>query len=163
MSYHCFFGLEIKGDGVPVTPILPPETSLVITQCAIHSYNTSKPQAHTNKVTLYVQSHNTPQRIAVGTLSVTDNVFFMPLQLIFSQAVSFSLVPAYPEAGDKSVRQKNKKRKSSETDTADAAAEASEEADRVVVHLTGYYESVDEEPEDEDDIYSEEEEEENME
>lgn len=37
MSLSCFFGVEVRPDGLPFTPVIPPKSSLVITQCAIIS------------------------------------------------------------------------------------------------------------------------------
>lgn len=132
MSLNCFFGLELKPDGVPVTPVIPLKSSLVITQCAVTSVvppagdneaaatASSSPQHLAKKpfygsVTLYVQSHAVPSRFAVCTLSPTQNVVFSSLQLILDKRATFTLVPQ-PVAGSSTCVYPT-------------------------VHLTGYYES----------------------
>lgn len=37
MTLNCFFGLELHPDGIPVTPVIPPRSKLVLTHCAITS------------------------------------------------------------------------------------------------------------------------------
>ncbi|ORC86566.1 uncharacterized protein TM35_000271560 [Trypanosoma theileri] len=115
MSLHCFFGLELRADGVPITPPMPPNTSLVLTHCALTS-------TMPGTLTLYVQSHDQPNRFALCTLSADRSIFYAPLQLIFAQKVSFTLVASQTTT--------------SSTSSSNAASEK-----YPTVHLTGYFES----------------------
>lgn len=131
MSLHCFFGLAMRVDGVPVTPPMPPNSSLVLSHCALTSIAAGA-------VTLYAQSHDQPQRFAICTLSPDHGVYYAPLQLVFTQKVSFTLVSFTGAAGESSANNNNKRQKDRrESDgTHDAAG-----APAAVVHLTGYFES----------------------
>lgn len=158
MSLNCFFGLELKPDGVPVTPVIPPHSSLVITQCAVTSVVPPPPSSPSSSgaseaagagapqsygaVTLYVQSHELPHRFAVCTLSPAQQVTYCPLQLLFSKRVTFTL-----------VTQRAPENSSGGGKTAAAVARP-----YPTVHLTGYYESEDSDDEDEDELGLEEEE-----
>ncbi|KAH9599993.1 Nucleoplasmin-like domain [Trypanosoma melophagium] len=120
MSLHCFFGLELRADGVSVTPPMPPNTSLVLTHCALTS-------TLPGTLTLYVQSHEQPNRFALCTLSAERSIFYAPLQLIFAQKVSFTLVEWHA----------NTTKTTGSTTSADSERYPT-------VHLTGYYESEEE-------------------
>ena len=121
--FNCFFGAELKPDGVAVNFTVPKGASLVITQCAVTSVvppppgsavpattqeNTTGPSSSTSPisaaaaaaaptvyspVTLCVQGHGMPTRFAVCTLSPAQQITYCPLQLIFSKPVAFALVP----------------------------------------------------------------------
>ncbi|KEG08847.1 hypothetical protein DQ04_06321020 [Trypanosoma grayi] len=107
MSLHCFFGVEMRADGTPVTPPMPQNSSLVLTHCALTSTTGGA-------VTLYVQSHDQPSRFAVCTLAADRNIYYAPLQLVFTQKASFTLVSSQGTAASGSG---------------------------AAVHVTGYYES----------------------
>lgn len=118
---NCFFGAELKPDGVAVNFTVPKGATLVITQCAVTSVvpprpsaaggaedgtaasssaaasspsssSTGAPAAY-SPVTLCVQGHGVPTRFAVCSLSPAQQITYCPLQLIFSKPVSFALVP----------------------------------------------------------------------
>lgn len=109
---NCFFGAELKPDGVAVNFAIPKGASLVITQCAVTSVvpprttdadgnadaaagsspATAAASAY-SPVTLCVQGHGVPTRFAVCSLSPAQQITYCPLQLIFSKPVSFALVP----------------------------------------------------------------------
>ncbi|EAN99424.1 hypothetical protein ECC02_000870 [Trypanosoma cruzi] len=131
MSLHCFFGVAMRPDGVPVTPPMPPNSSLVLSHCALTSTTTGP-------VTLYVQSHDQPHRFAVCTLSPKHDIYYVPLQLVFTQKVSFILVAAgekRPDDGSKQkVRKDGKNRNGKNAHDTPTSPEN-------VVHLTGYFES----------------------
>lgn len=89
MSLSCFFGQELLPDSTAFTPVMPPMSSLVITQvCVTSAFPTG------GAVTLYVQSHKMPTKIAVATLCPDKDVYHCPLQLIFSSQVSLFLEPS---------------------------------------------------------------------
>jgi hypothetical protein len=89
MSLSCFFGHELQPDSTAFTPVMPPMSSLVITQvCVTSAFPTG------GAVTLYVQSHKMPSKIAVATLCPDQDIYHCPLQLIFSSQVSLFLEPA---------------------------------------------------------------------
>jgi hypothetical protein len=132
MSLSCFFGYELKPDGAAFTPVMPSMSSLVITQaCVTSAFPTG------NAVTLYVQSHKMPTKIAVSTLCPDKDLYHCPLQLIFSSQVSFFLEPSKEGA-------------------------TSEEGKAPVfphVHISGYYEREDLDGADDDESSSDEEDE----
>lgn len=41
MSLNCFFGLELHPDGIPVSPVIPPKSKLVLTHCAVTALHSS--------------------------------------------------------------------------------------------------------------------------
>ncbi|KPI84737.1 hypothetical protein ABL78_6204 [Leptomonas seymouri] len=117
---NCFFGAELKPDGVAVNFTVPKGSTLVITQCAVTSVVPPRPAASEkpadsspetaagsstssssspsvaqaySPVTLCVQGHGVPTRFAVCSLSPAQQITYCPLQLIFSKPVSFALVP----------------------------------------------------------------------
>lgn len=166
MSLNCFFGIEVRPDGVPVNPVIPHGSSLIITQCAVtsvvpprptstnslhHEGGISRAAEGTNTsssspcacayspVTLYVQSNDIPKRFAVCTISPQHRVTFCPLQLIFSRHVVFSLVGT--EAGEQKGKTPGTVKKGDASET---------QAAFPTVHLTGYYESDERSDEDED-------------
>ncbi|EPY31719.1 hypothetical protein STCU_03306 [Strigomonas culicis] len=150
MSLNCFFGVELKPDGVPVTPLLPPRSSLVITQCSVtsvvpdaaatadaddadhhHHHKKSKMEAAAAAyapVVLYVQGHEVPSKFAVATLAPQEGVTYSALQLVFSRSVTFTLQPRRG-AGE----------------AADGTAHYPS------VHLTGYYECEEDDSDEETD------------
>ncbi|RNF05975.1 uncharacterized protein Tco025E_07759 [Trypanosoma conorhini] len=130
VTLHCFFGLALRPDGVPVTPPMPAESSLVLSHCALTTTTTGP-------VTLYVQSHEQPQRFALCTLSPKHGIYYVPLQLVFSTKVSFTLVAAGekpPESG-RGPREKRGGKQKKDGPAHDAPAPP-----EPVVHLTGYFE-----------------------
>lgn len=132
MSLNCFFGLELKPDGVPVTPVIPAGSSLVITQCAVTSVvppsGSAAGAAAYGPVTLYVQSSDLPSRLAVCTLAPAQQVTYCPLQLIFTKRVTLTLLPRESAAG---------------------AASSTNPVPYPTVHLTGYFERDDSDDEEE--------------
>ncbi|KAI5688824.1 hypothetical protein MNV84_00850 [Leishmania braziliensis] len=170
----CFFGAELKPDGVPMSFAIPKGTSLVITQCAVTSMVPPPlpPQQSTDAgasssltakayspVTLCVQGHGLPTRFAVCSLSPEQRITYCPLQLLFSKAVSFVLVPqtgstaaADAPLSSSPALQVGKKtgRSQKHHKNASGAHGAGAEAAAVypTVHLTGYYERPADEDED---------------
>ncbi|RNF00942.1 hypothetical protein TraAM80_07342 [Trypanosoma rangeli] len=130
VTLHCFFGLALRPDGVPVTPPMPAGSSLVLSHCALTTTTTGP-------VTLYVQSHEQPHRFALCTLSPKHGIYYVPLQLVFSKKVSFTLVAAGDKLseGDRAPRGKRDGKQKKGT-TAQAAPAQPEPA----LHLTGYFE-----------------------
>ncbi|KAG5485237.1 hypothetical protein CUR178_06597 [Leishmania enriettii] len=174
---NCFFGAELKPDGVPVSFAIPRGASLVITQCAVTSVvppptdvdASSSPSVVAkaySPVTLCVQGHGLPTRFAVCSLSPAQQITYCPLQLLFSKPVSFVLVPqtgssaaagessSFPSAPQGSKKMgRNHKRDKTAAGAHGAGAAAAAAAAYPAVHLTGYYErAADEEGEDEDGI-----------
>lgn len=123
MSLTCFFGQELKPDGTPFTPVMPPKSSLVITQVSVTS---AFPTG--GAVTLSVQSHKMPSKIAVATLCPDQNIYHCALQLIFSDRVTFFLEAAAGVAEDGEQQRKGAK---------------NFEKHRPHVHISGYYECED--------------------
>ncbi|KAG5486853.1 hypothetical protein LSCM4_06319 [Leishmania orientalis] len=176
---NCFFGAELKPDGVPVSFAIPKGASLVITQCAVTSVvplpQSQRPPAHVDAssspsvvakayspVTLCVQGHGLPTRFAVCSLSPAQQITYCPLQLLFSKPVSFVLVPqtgSSAAAGESSsfpsapqgIKKMGRNQKRDKTAAgAHGASAAAAAAAYPTVHLTGYYErAADEEGEDE--------------
>ncbi|GET86062.1 hypothetical protein, conserved [Leishmania tarentolae] len=167
---NCFFGAELKPDGVPVSFTIPKGTTLVITQCAVTSVvppqqlpdaGASASPAVAAKayspVTLCVQGHGLPTRFAVCSLSPAQQITCCPLQLLFSRPVSFVLVPQAAStaaasfssspasrAGKKTGRIHKHDKTAANTQSGGAEAMAA----YPTVHLTGYYERAADEDED---------------
>jgi hypothetical protein len=119
----CYFGHEMEPNGAPFTPVIPPKSSLVITQCCISA---TCPTG--GAVTLYVQPHDLPSKLAVCTLHPDADVFHCPVQLIFSKPFSLYLEPHTK----KSAKNGNDRKKKSPDDESDRSFPR--------VHLSGYYE-----------------------
>lgn len=145
MSLSCFFGKELRPQDPPFTPVMPPGSTLVITQVCVTSEHPTGPA-----VTLQVQSHNMPFYVSVATLHPDRNVYHFPLQLLFSKNVSFKLVAANggTEGGDATsnasavAKAEGKKKKQVAKEAATASAAAAQRAGPLPsVHITGYYES----------------------
>ncbi|KAG5510925.1 hypothetical protein JKF63_06426 [Porcisia hertigi] len=179
---NCFFGAELKPDGVPKSFTVPKGASLVITHCAVTSVvppqqstdagASSSPSAAAkaySPVTLCVQGHGLPTRFAVCSLSPAQKVTYCPLQLIFSKPVSFVLVPqtgsstaavgaspstlsVIPQAGKKGGQTLKHKKAAAGANGGGAGGGAGAAAVYPTVHLTGYYERAAYEGEDDDHI-----------
>ncbi|CBZ23676.1 conserved hypothetical protein [Leishmania mexicana MHOM/GT/2001/U1103] len=170
---NCFFGAELKPDGVPVSFTIPKGTTLVITQCAVTSV--VPPQQSTDAgaslfpavaakayspVTLCVQGHGLPTRFAVCSLSPAQHITYCPLQLLFSKPVSFVLVPqtgstaaaaasSSPSPAAHAGKKAGRNQKCNKTAAGAHGAGAEATAAYPTVHLTGYYErAADEDEED---------------
>lgn len=88
MSLSCFFGHELSPNGIGFSPILPANSTLVLTQvCVTSSFPSGGP------VTLSVQGSKMPTKIAVCTLCPDEGIYHWPVQLIFSGHVTFFLEP----------------------------------------------------------------------
>ncbi|KAK7197420.1 hypothetical protein NESM_000690400 [Novymonas esmeraldas] len=166
---NCFFGAELKPDGVPMSFAVPKGVSLVITQCAVTSVVPPAPAvaadaaaaaaaaSHTPAaarsyapVTLCVQGHGLPTRFAVCSLSPAQQLTCCPLQLIFSRPVSFVLVPQTgPTTATATATSSGAPTSSGK---AGQRGQRSEQRAAVypTVHLTGYYERAADEDEEED-------------
>ncbi|KAG5486200.1 hypothetical protein LSCM1_07320 [Leishmania martiniquensis] len=174
---NCFFGAELKPDGVPVSFAIPKGTSLVITQCAVTSVvppqqsprspadtdASSSPsvaaQAY-SPVTLCVQGHGLPTRFAVCSLSPAQKITYCPLQLLFSEPVSFVLVPqtgssaaagkssSLPPASQRGKKMGRNEKRDKTAAGAHGGGAAAASAAYPTVHLTGYYERAADEDED---------------
>ncbi|CAD2222105.1 Nucleoplasmin-like domain containing protein, putative [Angomonas deanei] len=142
MSLHCFFGLELSEVGLQYIPPIPKHSNLVITHAAVTAvvpppneaehHHKNKNNNHSKKENVYspialcVQGDNITDRITVGTLDPQNGITYLPLQLIFSSAVTFTL-----ETRNNNNNNQNKS------------------VFYPTVHLTGYYETEEEENEDE--------------
>lgn len=175
---NCFFGAELKPDGVAVNFAIPKGASLVITQCAVTSVvpprpatgddaaaasggaaSSSSAAAHAySPVTLCVQGHGVPTRFALCSLSPAQQITYCPLQLIFSKPVSFALVPqtmsnVAPASANTSTTAPVQLRHLGKKANRDQRGEKTEAVAGVAavyptVHLTGYYEQAADEDED---------------
>ena len=134
--------MEIQPDGNPVAPIIPPKSTLVITQvCVTAAFPTG------GAVTLYVQSHNITSKLAVCTLHPDKGIFHWAVQLLFSGSVTLFLVPTNPNLPCSGSQQKKAGKKGAagnSTSQEEAAAEAKELVQLPTVHIMGYYEAEDE-------------------
>lgn len=150
MSMNCFFGLELQPTGSPSTPIIPPGSTLVVTQvCVTSAFPTG------GAVTLYVQSHQTPQKLAICTLHPDKGVYHWPTQLIFAKSASFFLQqtfsnPVKVHLDNSGSSQQGKKAKTEKTPIDDSDAAKQNITLIPNVHISGYYEA-DEKDEDDDD------------
>ena len=145
MSLTCFFGQEIQPNGNPVSPIIPPKSTLVITQaCVTAAYPTG------GAVTLYVQSHNITSKLAVCTLHPDKGIFHWAIQLLFSGSVTFYLVPTNPDLPSKENSGAGGKKGGKKTSTDEKEA-TKELVPLPTIHLMGYYEAEDEGQDEDDD------------
>lgn len=118
MSLCCFFGVELKVGEEPQCPLIPPQSTLMITNVAVAAANTTG-----GRVTLYAKGMKSKDGVALCTLHPDSNVFHAPLQVIFSDYVSLWIEGAKGAAPESLPS----------------------------VHVTGYYEAVDEDEEEEED------------
>eukprot|EP00758_Cryptobia_borreli_P004644 Tbor_TRINITY_DN4497_c1_g3::TRINITY_DN4497_c1_g3_i1::g.8090::m.8090 len=132
MSLSCYFGIKLN-IFESSAPVIPPSSTLVITNICV-----SQDTAFGKPVTIYVQCHNFPKKLAIGTLDPDGGVFHLSCEMMFSSAVAFYLEPFDGSRSD------------SKGDTNNRWPS---------VHITGYYEC-DEDHDDPDNIDEEIEEEE---
>lgn len=136
MAYNCFFGTELQA-GRPAEHIpVPPQTSLVVSQVCVAAQSTYR-----GRMSVVVEGpKKTP--ITLATLHPEKGIFQVPLQVIFSNPPTFTLVVNRADV----LNEKN------HLALTPSASKSSDLESRCVVHMTGYYErEMDKFSEDDDD------------
>ena len=86
-SLTCYFGVKLVPQQ-PLTPVIPPASTLVITNICV-----SQETPFGGPATLYAQCANIPHKVALCTVHPDQGIFHWSTEMMFSKPVTFQLVP----------------------------------------------------------------------